>query len=402
MTNIARIIRVFISSPDDVVEERDIVREEIYSWNSIFSIATGIVLLPVGWDKELRAGYGVAPQQRVNEELLPRCDMLIAIFGKKVGSRTENYISGTIEEIVRHTKGGKEALLFFKNVDAEKIDSQDEYQRVQEYKESIKGESFFKDYDSLEDFKNILRDQLNLHMQEYNKADWKASVERSRSTVDHDDQILKYNIDQWGMKLELESMKDWITVFTGGVFRLSSEKYESLESLMLWMLDRTWGSGHEEFENAFLKFRAILSNMLIVISKACHLNVNRYHELEKSYNMHPYNSPTHDYLYKTYKFNKYLIMDYAAELCRATNFILDLYRKKVDPLYLIEFGKMYMFSGLNMNLQYSYYITEYHDTDVIPYNDHDDFLVSRTEREVSFGAGKSIEDPIFEKWLNRG
>jgi len=402
VTNTARIIRVFISSPDDVVEERNIVREQIYAWNSTFSIENEIVLLPVGWDKELRMGYGLAPQEKVNKELLPHCELLIAIFGEKVGSRTKNYSSGTIEEIALHTEHGKEALIFFKELDTNGIDNNEEYEKLQTYKDSIKDKCIYNEFSSIEDFKNKFRDQLNLHMQEYNKADWKASVEESRSKVDNDDQILKYNIDQWGMKLELESMKDWITVFTGSVFRLSNEKYESLKSLMLWMFDRTWGSGHEEFENAFLKFRAILSDMLIVISKACHLNIGGYHELEKTYNMHSYESPTHDYLYKTYEFNKYLIMDYAAELCRATNFILDIYRKKVDPLYLIEFGKMYMTSGRNMKLQYSYYITEYHDTDAIPYNGYDDFLVSRTERDVRFGAGENIKDPVFEEWLKRG
>lgn len=63
---------------------------------------------------------------------------------------------------------------------------------------------------------------------------------------------------------------------------------------------------------------------------------------------------------------------------------------------------MYMTSGRNMKLQYSYYITEYHDTDAIPYNGYDDFLVSRTERDVRFGAGENIKDPVFEEWLKRG
>jgi len=402
MVNIARIIRVFISSPDDVKEERNIVREQVYDWNSIFSIATGIVLLPVGWDKELRAGYGMAPQEKVNEELLPHCELLIAVFGAKVGSRTENFPSGTIEEIVRHTGCGKEAILFFKNVDTEEIDNEGEYQRLLEYRESMKEESFFKVYGTIEDFKNILRDQLNLHMQEYIKADWRASIERLPPKDDHDAKLLKHNMDHWGMKLELESMKDWITVFTGSVFRVSSEKYESLDSLMLWMFERIWGSGHDEFENAFKQFRFILSDMLNVISRATHFNENGYYELEKSYNVHPYNSPTHDNLYKTYEFNKYLIMDYAAELCRATNFMLDLYRKKIDPLYLIEFGKMYMPSGRSINHGYTYYITEYRNTDVIPYKSHDDFLESRTERDISFGAGENINDPVFERWLKRG
>ncbi len=402
MSNYVRLIRVFISSPDDVVRERDIVRELIYDWNSIFSIANKIVLLPVGWDKELKAGYGGAPQEKVNKELLPHCELLIGIFGTKIGSRTENYASGTIEEIERHTLCGKDALLFFRDLKDGEIEDRDEHQKLQEYKESIQGKCVYIDYSSADDFKNKLRTQLNHHMQKNIEAYWKSSIEQSLPKEDDNAKILKYNIDHWGMKLELESMKGWISSFTSNVLRINSEKYDSLHNLMLWMLDRTWGEGHEKFKDAFEKFRIILNDMLVVISQATITNKNGDYELKYNLNERYYDQDTYEYMLKTNEFNEYLIKDYAAELCRATNFILDLYRKKVNPSYLIEFGKVYITSGLNYNMQFTFMLTEYRDTKVIPYIGYEDFLVSRKERDFSFGAGKSIEDPIYKEWRKSG
>lgn len=46
----AKVYKVFIASPDDVHNEREIVRSVIMRWNAINAESKKIVLLPVGWE----------------------------------------------------------------------------------------------------------------------------------------------------------------------------------------------------------------------------------------------------------------------------------------------------------------------------------------------------------------
>ncbi len=394
----ARMMKVFISSPDDVVEERKIARDLINHWNSIWSINNEIILLPLGWDQELPAGFGKPPQEMINEELLRKSDLLIGIFGEKIGTSTGEFISGTVEEIERHTLEGKQALLFFKKMtDENTISDQEQYAKLHEFKESIQHRCFYREYSSNEDFKDILRDELYKNMQKYVADFQRAKLQKTAKGDDPNIDMLKVYIDQWGMKLEIESMNGWLTNFTGSVFKLGEKKYDSLHSLMLWLFCIKLGPGNEDFADAFSKFGQILRDVLILIVEATHLYDNGIYMLEKNYQEVTYGSETYDYLAKTYDFHTDLIKDYGAELCRATNFIIDLYREKANPLYLIELGNIYVMDGPNIRLKYYYRYCKYKASNTIPYISYDDFLVSRTERDLYFGAGKNIKDPDFLK-----
>ena len=46
----ARVFRVFIASPSDVLLEREITRNVLEQWNSINSEREKIVLVPIGWE----------------------------------------------------------------------------------------------------------------------------------------------------------------------------------------------------------------------------------------------------------------------------------------------------------------------------------------------------------------
>ena len=56
---------------------------------------------------------GDAPQALINSQLLDRADIVIGLFGSRLGSPTSSAVSGTVEEIERANSGGKPVHLYF-------------------------------------------------------------------------------------------------------------------------------------------------------------------------------------------------------------------------------------------------------------------------------------------------
>lgn len=80
----ARVYNVFIASPNDVAEERLVIRRQIEKWNAIHSEKENIILLPVGWESHSVSEIGTHPQDSINQTVLAKCDFLIGIFGLKL------------------------------------------------------------------------------------------------------------------------------------------------------------------------------------------------------------------------------------------------------------------------------------------------------------------------------
>jgi hypothetical protein len=49
----------------------------------------------------------------INRQVLADCDLLVAIFWTRIGSPTGSALSGTVEEIEKHLKAEKPAMLYF-------------------------------------------------------------------------------------------------------------------------------------------------------------------------------------------------------------------------------------------------------------------------------------------------
>ena len=111
----ARVFNVMIASPRDVAPKRLIVREEIYKWNAVHSEKAGMVLLPVGWESHTSPEMGDRAQAIINKQTVDKCDLLVGIFGTRLGTETGEHPSGTVEEIEKHIASEKLAMLYFSN-----------------------------------------------------------------------------------------------------------------------------------------------------------------------------------------------------------------------------------------------------------------------------------------------
>ncbi|MGO2746233.1 DUF4062 domain-containing protein [Microbacterium sp.] len=113
MTQLATVVNVMIASPSDIPGARDAVERALRSWNSTNTLGRGFVLHPLRWETDSVPMLGHHPQAILNEQLLTKADIIIALFGSRVGSETPTSISGTVEEIEGAVKGGKPVHLYF-------------------------------------------------------------------------------------------------------------------------------------------------------------------------------------------------------------------------------------------------------------------------------------------------
>jgi len=184
----AQVLEVFIASPSDVCEERDTCEQILHEWNTIHSKRAGIVLQPRRWETSVYSEVGNHPQDSVNMQILESADLLIAIFWIRLGSQTLKYASGTVEEIKKHTANNKPAMLFFSDtpVKPTAID-REQYARLQEFKTWCIKNSLFEEYNSLQDFKEKLRNHVSLFannkLQENPRANVNTQDNQDNSTA---------------------------------------------------------------------------------------------------------------------------------------------------------------------------------------------------------------------------
>lgn len=154
---------VMIVSPSDISEEREIAKDVLYRWNELNSRFHNIVFSVLGYDINAHADSGIHPQESLNHQLLEQADLIIAIFWTKLGTPTTDYSSGSVEEITKHIQQGKKVLIYFSNkqISPSGFDSK-QYQKLQQYKKSIQGNTFYKEFSTDTEFEKILNNDLQL------------------------------------------------------------------------------------------------------------------------------------------------------------------------------------------------------------------------------------------------
>ena len=153
-----------IGAPSDIKEEVQIAKDVINEWNYVHTELHHKVLLPLHWSISAYPNNGKHPQKIINEQVVDKSDLLICIFGSKLGTPTDTDISGSVEEINEHLKAGKDVMIFFrKNLEIESLDDMQQVEKLLKFKESIKGNALFEEYEK-NSFKSILSQKLQLFL----------------------------------------------------------------------------------------------------------------------------------------------------------------------------------------------------------------------------------------------
>jgi hypothetical protein len=154
-------VRIMIASPSDVSNEREIVRKALAEWNDINTLDRELVLHAVGWETHASPEMLGRPQAIISKQILEDCDLLVAVFWTRLGSRTGTEVSGTVEEIKEHLAAGKQAMIYFSlaPVAQQSIDNE-QWSGLQQFKTEIRKLGLVQEYESLSQFRELFARHL--------------------------------------------------------------------------------------------------------------------------------------------------------------------------------------------------------------------------------------------------
>ena len=90
---------LLISCPGDIKKEVTLIEAAVDEFNELYAETLGITIKTRHWSKSSYAQSGGKPQALLNEQFVNKRDAAVAIFWTRFGSPTDEYGSGTEEEI---------------------------------------------------------------------------------------------------------------------------------------------------------------------------------------------------------------------------------------------------------------------------------------------------------------
>ncbi|MBQ8285486.1 MAG: hypothetical protein IJZ10_04210 [Thermoguttaceae bacterium] len=160
MTYLATVYNVFIASPGDAQELREVAEEVIVDWNHEHSYDKKVVLLPLLWEKDSAPG-NERGQDIINESCVDKSDLVVAIWRYHIGL-------GTLEEVARSIDSAKQVLQYFSTeafVPHKYVVSEEENYKARQLAQlkkqmQEKGAPYYAEYDSPQTFRERFRRHL--------------------------------------------------------------------------------------------------------------------------------------------------------------------------------------------------------------------------------------------------
>ena len=166
-----REIRIFLASPSDVNDERRVVSDIISELNRTISPDLDVFIRLIRWE-DMVPGVGKTAQQVILDQAdIESSDAFIEVLWNRFGTPTGQAASGTEEEFnlackaLRLHDRPRIMLYFCKRLSNLVMkDELEQKQRVVAFKEKITGQALFKEYESLEEFRSTLREDLTKYL----------------------------------------------------------------------------------------------------------------------------------------------------------------------------------------------------------------------------------------------
>lgn len=193
--------QIFIASPGDLDNERQIISDLISEFNTLNGDFHGIKFCMVGWE-DIPGGRG-APQDRIDERL-KACDYVILMFWEKWGSApNEKCTSGTESEykladdcISSVSSPLKDMLILFKTLDGHKmVHPEEQLQQVINFRKMIEQEKkyHYDTFDSIDRLGYRIRLYLNQTMHSIISGSRSIPVVHDSNQSDYSPQLIKYS-----------------------------------------------------------------------------------------------------------------------------------------------------------------------------------------------------------------
>lgn len=163
----AKVFKILIASPGDVLEEREAITEVIMNWNNMNSEQMKTVLLPIKWETHSAPMLGDRPQGVINDQIVNNCDMAIGVFWTRLGSSTGVSESGTAEEIECFIKNRKPVMVYFSSRPIEQSMSDiEQFKALKEFEKKMKLIGIVGSYTNIVDFKEKLLNQISINIRQ--------------------------------------------------------------------------------------------------------------------------------------------------------------------------------------------------------------------------------------------
>jgi nucleoside phosphorylase len=201
--NAYRILRVFVSSSNDVKPEREVTQDVIKGINSELEVTNSIYRLePFMWEEEDLSSAKNPQEVIFQKSKFESIDIFIGLFGGRFGTPTgrfrqsdsQPYLSGTEEELERvieiykQNNGLKPVIMLYKKVglipedaNPEQVSQVSEYFR--RFKLSTDHPSFIMQFRETQEFKTILEGHLRLAIQRLSE-NWSAEQIQKEMMLD--------------------------------------------------------------------------------------------------------------------------------------------------------------------------------------------------------------------------
>lgn len=155
---------LLISCPSDVKDAVNVINEVVESFNQKYISTLNIGIRTRYWKKSSYPQLGGKPQELLNKQFVEDCDLAVAIFKTRFGTPTDEYGSGSEEEIEIMLDAERQVFLYFDDspVSPSDIDA-DQYQKVKDFEEKYRTRGIYYNYKSLEEF----RTHFDAHITQY-------------------------------------------------------------------------------------------------------------------------------------------------------------------------------------------------------------------------------------------
>lgn len=209
---------ILISCPSDI-EEVQVVKDAINSFNKGFGRKNNIVLDDYYWKDDIYPKSNQYPQESINKILVTKSDMAIALIWTKIGSKTKKYESGTIEEIEQLIKDGKQVFLYFceKNIKPSLIDSI-QLDKVNKFKNDYRDNNLYFTYENENELSNLIIKHLEIFFEQEIQGFAKSlnETENNLDSCDLKDSLegnLRNDLKEKSIYHENQSLDEYITMF---------------------------------------------------------------------------------------------------------------------------------------------------------------------------------------------
>lgn len=161
-------LTIFMSSPKDVLAERDVLRKTVAQWNKVHSKKYCIIFDVTG-SEDATPGIDNEAQTVINKQLMAEFDIFVGIYWHRIGTPTGGAASGSVKEFdialakYKDDQNSNSILIYFKTAQIPRYDiNPQQIQGVDDLRKRLKNEGvLFGEFEQSSEFSEKLESALS-------------------------------------------------------------------------------------------------------------------------------------------------------------------------------------------------------------------------------------------------